>query len=235
MRAQPMSEQLAERLEKMILDGEYAPGEKLANERELSERLGVSRTMLREATKQLAARGLLEVRRGVGTFVSDNPGVVSNPLGIRAEGGKSVPEILEDWYRVRMILEGEAMEMVAANATDAELDELAALLETELQQASTDYEDFLETDRSFHCALAHATHNIIMTRLIPSLHASVYYDLVRDYYPFLRQKFNDNVNTNHAAIVRHLKLRDGRGANLAMRCHMLQGISDVRALAEKIK
>ena len=74
-----------------------------------------------------------------------------------------------------------------------------------------------------------------MTRPIPSLDASVYYDLVRDYYPFLRQKFNDNVNTNHAAIVRHLKLRDGRGANLAMRCHMLQGISDVRALAEKIK
>ena len=126
MRAQPMSEQLAERLEKMILDGEYAPGEKLANERELSERLGVSRTMLREATKQLAARGLLEVRRGVGTFVSDNPGVVSNPLGIRAEGGKSVPEILEDWYRVRMIVESEAMEMAAEKATDEEIAEVVA-------------------------------------------------------------------------------------------------------------
>ena len=236
MAAQPISAQLADRLAKMILDGEYRPGEQLPTERELAEQLGASRTMVREAAKLLEARGLVEIRRGVGTFVSSTPGVASDPLGIDTAGeGKSAPEIILDWYRVRMILEGEAMEMVAANATDAELDELAALLETELQQASTDYEDFLETDRSFHCALAHATHNIIMTRLIPSLHASVYYDLVRDYYPFLRQKFNDNVNTNHAAIVRHLKLRDGRGANLAMRCHMLQGISDVRALAEKIE
>ena len=190
MRAQPMSEQLAERLEKMILDGEYAPGEKLANERELSERLGVSRTMLREATKQLAARGLLEVRRGVGTFVSDNPGVVSNPLGIRAEGGKSVPEILEDWYRVRMIVESEAMEMAAEKATDEEIAELEEILAKELELARTDYEDFMDTDRAFHCALAHATHNLVMARLIPTLHASIYYDFVRGYYPQLRRAYN---------------------------------------------
>lgn len=229
MRAQPMSEQLAERLEKMILDGEYAPGEKLANERELSERLGVSRTMLREATKQLAARGLLEVRRGVGTFVSDNPGVVSNPLGIRAEGGKSVPEILEDWYRVRMIVESEAMEMAAEKATDEEIAELEEILAKELELARTDYEDFMDTDRAFHCALAHATHNLVMARLIPTLHASIYYDFVRGYYPQLRRAYNRNVNEYHVAIVRHLKLRDGRGANLAMRCHMLQGIHDLRS------
>ena len=143
MAAQPISAQLADRLAKMILDGEYRPGEQLPTERELAEQLGVSRTMVREAAKLLEARGLVEIRRGVGTFVSSTPGVASDPLGIDTAGeGKSAPEIILDWYRVRMILEGEAMEMVAANATDAELDELAALLETELQQASTDSEDF---------------------------------------------------------------------------------------------
>lgn len=185
--------------------------------------------MLREATKQLAARGLLEVRRGVGTFVSDNPGVVSNPLGIRAEGGKSVPEILEDWYRVRMIVESEAMEMAAEKATDEEIAELEEILAKELELARTDYEDFMDTDRAFHCALAHATHNLVMARLIPTLHASIYYDFVRGYYPQLRRAYNHNVNEYHVAIVRHLKLRDGRGANLAMRCHMLQGIHDLRS------
>ena len=112
---------------------------------------------------------------------------MSNPLGISAEGGKSVPEILEDWYSVRMIIEGEAMEMAARNATDDELEELEGLLQAELELARTDYEDFMETDRSFHCALAHATHNVIMTRLIPTLHANVYYDFVRGYYPQLRR------------------------------------------------
>ena len=230
MSAQTMSELLADKLAGMILEGKYAPGEQLPNERELSVQLGVSRTMLREATKQLAARGLVDIRRGVGTFVPENPGVVDNPLGIRAEGGKSVPEILEDWYRVRMIIEGEAMEMVAANASAEELDELERLLHAELELARTDYEDFMETDRSFHGALAHATHNLIMTRLIPTLHAAIYYDFVRGYYPQLRRAYNDNVDVNHAAIVRHLKLRDGRGANLAMRCHMLQGIRDLHSI-----
>lgn len=230
MPVQPMSELLADKLAAMIMQGEYAHGEKLPNERELAERLGVSRTMLREATKQLAARGLVDIRRGVGTFVSETPGVMSNPLGISAEGGKSVPEILEDWYSVRMIIEGEAMEMAARNATDEELEELEGLLQAELELARTDYEDFMETDRSFHCALAHATHNVIMTRLIPTLHANVYYDFVRGYYPQLRRAYNDNVDVNHAAIVRHLKLRDGRGANLAMRCHMLQGIRDLHSI-----
>ena len=230
MPVQPMSELLADKLAAMIMQGEYAHGEKLPNERELAERLGVSRTMLREATKQLAARGLVDIRRGVGTFVSETPGVMSNPLGISAGGGKSVPEILEDWYSVRMIIEGEAMEMAARNATDDELEELEGLLQAELELARTDYEDFMETDRSFHCALAHATHNVIMTRLIPTLHANVYYDFVRGYYPQLRRAYNDNVDVNHAAIVRHLKLRDGRGANLAMRCHMLQGIRDLHSI-----
>ena len=66
MPAQPMSELLADKLAAMIMQGEYAHGEKLPNERELAERLGVSRTMLREATKQLAARGLVDIRRGWG-------------------------------------------------------------------------------------------------------------------------------------------------------------------------
>lgn len=232
MSVQSMSERLSERLAQMIMSGEYAPGERLPNERELSEQLGVSRTMLREAMRLLAARGMLDIRRGVGTFVSANPGVSDNPLGIAVEGGKSVPEILEDWYSVRMILEGEAMELAAENATDAELAELEELLNKELELARTDYEDFMETDRSFHCALAHATHNLIMTRLIPTLHANIYYDFVRSYYPRLRSAYNDNVNEYHVAILRHLKLRDGKGANLAMRCHMLQGIRDLHKLLE---
>ena len=123
----------------------------------------------------------------------------------------------------------EAMEMAAEKATDEEIAELEEILAKELELARTDYEDFMDTDRAFHCALAHATHNLVMARLIPTLHASIYYDFVRGYYPQLRRAYNHNVNEYHVAIVRHLKLRDGRGANLAMRCHMLQGIHDLRS------
>ena len=99
MAAQPISAQLADRLAKMILDGEYRPGEQLPTERELAEQLGVSRTMVREAAKLLEARGLVEIRRGVWHVLSSTPGVASDPLGIDTAGeGKSAPEIILDWY-----------------------------------------------------------------------------------------------------------------------------------------
>ena len=67
-----LSEQTADRLYEMIVDERrYTPGSKLPNENELSEELQVSRTTLREAISFLVAQGVLEIRRGKGTFVSD--------------------------------------------------------------------------------------------------------------------------------------------------------------------
>ena len=63
-----IADQLAER----ITRGEFLPGNKLPNELELSERLSVSRTTLREALRILSTRGLVEARRGIGTFVTES-------------------------------------------------------------------------------------------------------------------------------------------------------------------
>ena len=235
MKIQPLSTQLADRLAELILNGgTYKPGEKLPPERELAEILGASRTSIREASKQLEARGLLSVRRGVGTFVTMNPGVTRDPLGLdnHADSLADTITLLEDWYRVRMTLEGDAMEMVAANATDAEIAHIHELMEAEVALANTVDSDFLDADQSFHCALARASHNIILERLIPSLHASVYYDLVKSLYNQLRPRFNRNAIQNHANIVRYLEARNGNAANLAMRYHILIAIDDVRSIRE---
>ena len=67
-----LSQQTAERLyNSIVAEGTLRPGDKLPNEVELSQQLGVSRATLREAIRELAARGVLEVRRGRGTFVSE--------------------------------------------------------------------------------------------------------------------------------------------------------------------
>ena len=77
-----LSEQTSDRLYEMIVDDhQYPPGSKLPNENELSRVLDVSRTTLREAISFLVAQGILEIRRGCGTFVCENPGVVDDPLG----------------------------------------------------------------------------------------------------------------------------------------------------------
>ena len=74
-----LSEETAEKLKHMILDeGIYSPGQKLPNESDLSKELSVSRTSIREAVKILISGNILEIRRGVGTFVKENPGAASN-------------------------------------------------------------------------------------------------------------------------------------------------------------
>ncbi|MEJ2591253.1 MAG: GntR family transcriptional regulator, partial [Candidatus Thiodiazotropha sp.] len=67
-----LSDQIAERLEGMIADGTLKPGERLPAERQLSERLGISRPSLREAIQKLASKGLLHTRQGGGTYVTES-------------------------------------------------------------------------------------------------------------------------------------------------------------------
>ena len=76
-----LSEQTADRMYEWIVEERrYPPGSKLPNENELSEAVGVSRTTLREAISFLVAQGVLDIRRGKGTFVAENlpaPGVIT--------------------------------------------------------------------------------------------------------------------------------------------------------------
>lgn len=79
---QLLSEKIAENIGKSIVGGFYKIGDQMPNEMELSEELGISRATLREAIKILISRNVLEVRRGIGTFVSHTPGLSTDPLGL---------------------------------------------------------------------------------------------------------------------------------------------------------
>lgn len=79
---QLLSEKIAENIGKSIVAGFYKIGDQMPNEMELSEELGISRATLREAIKILISQNVLEVRRGIGTFVSHTPGLSSDPLGL---------------------------------------------------------------------------------------------------------------------------------------------------------
>ncbi|MBE0449628.1 MAG: FadR family transcriptional regulator [Clostridia bacterium] len=79
---QILSEKIAENIGKSIVGGFYKIGDQMPNEMELSEELGISRATLREAIKILISQNVLEVRRGIGTFVSHTPGLSTDPLGL---------------------------------------------------------------------------------------------------------------------------------------------------------
>ena len=231
--SRPLSEQISLRLRNMIFEQHrFAPGTRLPDERSLAAEMGVSRTSLREAIKLLVASGVLVIRRGVGTFVSDTPGKPEDPFGFAYAEDKK--KLLEDWYQVRLIVESEAMELVAKNATDGELEALVELArhQSSLIEAMGTGKDvphtFMELDQEFHRALAAATHSVVMDRILPSLQEWVYFGEAVGVYPRLSRKMEQNAKLSHISIARFLRMRDGKGANLAMRYHMLQALEDVK-------
>ena len=175
--ATPLSQQVAVQLRNLIFEERrFQPGDRIPDERSLARELGVSRTSLREAIKTLVANGVLVIRRGVGTFVSETPGRQADPFGFAYAEDKR--KLLLDWYQVRLILESEAMELVAKNATDQELDDLVALeeaqrsaVEKSLDRDSPEsFTTFMRADQAFHSALAQATHSTVMNRVLTALH-----------------------------------------------------------------
>jgi len=225
-----LSSKLADQLLEEIDSGKYLPGTKFPTERELASTLQVSRTSVREAMKILIAKNVLSVKRGIGTFVNINPGIEDDPLGVDAESEEDIIKVLEDWYIVRLTLEGEAMTYIAQYATDEELENIYSLMNKEISQASEKDMSFFSSDQEFHCALASATHNIILQRLIPSLHATVYYDMMKSLFSKLYPRYYNNISNNHSKIAEHLKQRDAIGARVAMQNHMLVALEDIRSL-----
>ncbi|MDK2867472.1 MAG: GntR family transcriptional regulator, transcriptional repressor for pyruvate dehydrogenase complex [Clostridiales bacterium] len=78
-----LSEKIVENITDLIVKGYYKPGDKLPNELDMSSELGISRASLREAFKILESRNIIEVKRGIGTFIASMPGLSDDPLGSR--------------------------------------------------------------------------------------------------------------------------------------------------------
>ena len=209
--------------ESILVKKEWEPLEKLPNERQLAERFGVSRTSIREAVKTLSAEGLLIVRQGSGTYVSETPGLIPDPLGFADINDINL--MLREWYEVRKILESGAMRLVSQRATDEELFEIESLAQKEAELFLNKDRTYLDIDRQFHLALARATHNIIMEKTISSLQQSFYYNVTKAQYLDINSTHRDHVETLHLNITRFLRLRDGAGADAAMKLHMEYAIS----------
>ena len=108
MKNNTLTQRTADRLRHMIVkQKKFHFGEKLPNENDLSEQLGISRTTLREAIRILTSEGLLVVRRGKGTFVSDQINQYADPelLGLGALTDTKIT--LRDLYEARRIFEPE--------------------------------------------------------------------------------------------------------------------------------
>jgi len=160
-----------------IVRGELAPGEILPEQGELSRLLGVSRTVVREATKVLTAKGLVESRSKRGTVIlprSEWRLLDPDVLAWLTEAGLD-PEFLRSMFEVRKIIEPAAVRLAAERATP---EELAAIQSTfEAMARADDQATYVEADIMYHAMLVAATHNDHLVQLVaafgPALQAGL--------------------------------------------------------------
>lgn len=154
------------KIKDMLLRGELRPGDRLPPEKELSERLGLSRNSLREAVKALELVKVLDVRRGDGTYVTSlEPRLLLEAVGfvVDLHADASVLELFE----VRRILEPAAAAMATEKAGADELADLRKLVET--VDDSTSVENLVAHDLEFHGRIGELSGNAYLSSIVDSL------------------------------------------------------------------
>lgn len=161
----------AERLAELIVRGEWASGEYLPTEDELTRRLGVSRTAYREAMCMLEAQGLVEVRHGVGTRVADRSReAVAGSLSLLLRRRRNATA---DLLEARHILETEAAALASQRATPEDLQALDDALDA-MRRPTASPDEYVSGDLKFHLALALASGNAVLAALAESLRAALH-------------------------------------------------------------
>jgi len=159
----PLTELAIDKIRGLIKDGGLGPGDRLPPEAQLSELLGVSRGSTREAVRALVAVGVLDVRRGDGTFVTNlSAETLLTGLGRAVElmGEESILELVE----TRRVIEPQVTALAAMRATAEERAEIAGHLD--LMRRWREYDDLVEHDADFHAAVARASGNLTLAALL---------------------------------------------------------------------
>ncbi|MDX6201445.1 MAG: GntR family transcriptional regulator, transcriptional repressor for pyruvate dehydrogenase complex [Frankiales bacterium] len=161
-----VTDEAIEKIKAMIVSGQLKPGQKLPREADLAERLGLSRSSLREAVRALSLVRILDVRQGDGTYVSSLAAdslLEALTFIVEFHQDASVLELLE----VRRILEPAASARAALLMDETELAELDALLDRITPASSVD--ELVDNDLEFHRRVAAAGGNSVLSSLIESL------------------------------------------------------------------
>ncbi|WP_050605252.1 FadR/GntR family transcriptional regulator [Ruegeria sp. 6PALISEP08] len=207
-------------IELLILRGILRPGERLPSERELAERMGVSRPSLRDAISELQAQGLLAAKAGSGIYVAEVLGSAFSPALIRLFG--SHDEAVFDYLSFRRDMEGLAAERAARLGSDSDLKVVQAVFDK--MQAAHDRNaahDEAQLDAEFHMAIIEASHNVVMLHMMRSM-----YDLLIQGVFYNRQTMFQQRATREAILDQHraingaLQARDPSAARNAIEQHL---------------
>jgi DNA-binding FadR family transcriptional regulator len=202
---------VAEQLSKLVHDGTIKPGERFPAERDLAEKLGVSRPTIREAMIALELSGIIEIRTGSGIYVTKK-----KPTLDSADKGVGPFEILE----IRYILESEACALAATRITDEQIAQLKEVLR-EMEEEEKQEDASEKADWKFHTLIAEASQNSAIYSVInwlwelrnQSALSTAFLERIR------KEGIHPSIN-DHRRIVEALEKRNPEKARMAMKVHI---------------
>jgi GntR family transcriptional repressor for pyruvate dehydrogenase complex len=203
------------KIKEMILSGELGPGDRLPPEKELSERLGLSRSSMREAVKALEVIRVLDVRRGDGTFVTSlEPRLLLEAMSfvVDLHDDSSVLEL----FAVRRILEPAAVALAAARIPEEGIRDLRERIAAVADGSSV--EGLVEHDLDFHRAIVAQAGNGYLASLIDSL--SGHTVRARIWRGLTQENSVNRTLAEHRAIVDALERRDAELAQALTTVHI---------------
>lgn len=222
----PVSTSVANRIsDRILLEKIYAANDKLPNEHELAQELGVSRTSIREAVKALVANGLLRIERGRGTFVAALPRPAGDPFGVSYLEDKK--KLAVHWFEMRLIMEPGIVRLACERGSEEEIREISAC-EREAAAVIEQQRDFSRADQKFHAAIARAAHNDVLERMLPAMQGAIEDILRTSLYSGRQERSRENALHNHRMIARFIEQRDAEGGAMAMYYHIKKGLFDLQ-------
>lgn len=219
---QNMSQRVSLEIVQIILDEHLQPGDKLPNEAALAERLGAGRSTVREAIKQLASRNIVSVRQGSGTYVTGQPGMVEDPLGLTFVQDK--PQLARDLLEIRFMIEPTVAQMAAQRADTEDIARISRLCD-EVEQLIEAGQDHTGADIEFHRAIALSSKNIVVPRLIPIINSSIplFIDLTGN-------MLGSETLSTHRRLVGAIATHDAIQAHDAMYLHLVYNREKINEL-----
>lgn len=214
-RTNALSVRIADSITEMIVQRKYRPGDKLPNELELSEELKVSRTTLREALRILATRGLVEVRRGIGTFVTRSQSIHADYDVLKIQ---NTNVNVKDLYEMRLMFEPQAAYYACLRASDEELETIFRYGEMDERMILQRDPQWDEYEQKFHNAIASATHNPFITSLLPVFNRAIHQGII---LANESPQVAELTLRDHRLLMQYLKDRYPEGARAAMHLHMI--------------
>ncbi len=215
-------EQAVEQIRELISAGTWVPGQRLPTEQDLSIQLNVSRSSVREALRVLEAEGLVEVKRGSGTYVCE-------PRANRRMGSdlarwlEQREETIEQVLQVRESIEGLSASLAANHATNNEIEDIQAILTNqitkvnELVDENERIKELAILDAAFHIAISTASGNDIAEEIIS--HILPAFNESNKAVLYLSRRAPRMIK-EHGEIMAALKARDSAAAEKAMREHI---------------